>query len=398
MELSPLQARAYDLVQSWYNDDSSPQVFRLFGFAGTGKSTIANTLVSGIDGLVLFGTFTGKAAAVLRKKGNQTAQTIHSMIYRVLRPDKSRIQDMMKQIEDAPASDVAKLKEQLIELNRPRFRLLDENDDDDIDAPIFSASLIVVDEVSMVNEEMGKDLLSFGIKILVLGDPFQLPPVSGEGYFTNAEPDFLLDEIHRQAADSPIIQLATTVRKGGSLRYGVYGTSVVKGRATLRPDEMLRADQVLVGRNATRSGRNSIMRQLLGYRDPFPVPGDRLICLKNDSKLGLFNGIMYRVLERNAGRWIEMRLQDADQPDKDSILVNAHSEVFQGKSLAEMPWWQRKLAQEFDYAYAVTVHKYQGSQADNVILENESYCFREHAKRWLYTGITRAADRITVSM
>ena len=57
------------------------------------------------------------------------------------------------------------------------------------DSPAAKASLIVIDECSMVDEELGRDLLSFGKKVLVLGDPAQLPPVKGGGFFTEQEPD-----------------------------------------------------------------------------------------------------------------------------------------------------------------------------------------------------------------
>lgn len=89
-----------------------------------------------------------------------------------------------------------------------------------------SADLIVLDEVSMVNQQIAEDLRSFGKKILVMGDPGQLPPVAGAGAFTNREPDAFLAEIHRQAADSPIIRLATAARLGKPIRVGDYGDGV----------------------------------------------------------------------------------------------------------------------------------------------------------------------------
>ena len=73
----------------------------------------------------------------------------------------------------------------------------------------------------MVDEELGRDLLSFGKKVLVLGDPAQLPPVKGGGFFTEAEPDVMLTEVHRQAADNPIIRLSMTCAKAGRLSRGV---------------------------------------------------------------------------------------------------------------------------------------------------------------------------------
>ena len=165
-----------------------PQVFRLFGYAGTGKTTLARHLAEHVDGETAFGAFTGKAALVLRSKGCKDARTIHSMIYRP------------KDVETEEPSFV---------LTRTR--------------PAAAASLIVIDECSMVDEELGRDLLSFGKKVLVLGDPAQLPPVKGGGYFTEAEPDVMLTEVHRQAADNPIIRLSMDVREGRRLARGDYG-------------------------------------------------------------------------------------------------------------------------------------------------------------------------------
>jgi exodeoxyribonuclease-5 len=399
MELSPLQQKADAAVTDWYFNQPDKQVFRLFGYAGTGKSTIASKLLERLNAPFASATFTGKAASVLRRKGLPHTTTVHKLIYTVRPPDRAAILKLMEEIAAASAADVPDMKAKLIELNRPVF---DRINSDDEDAPINNVDLIVIDECSMVDEEMGRDLESFGVKILVLGDPFQLPPIKGQGYFTDAQPDFLLTEIHRQAADNPIIKLATDVRSGNRLRYGVYGSSVVKSRTQLSPRDLMDASQILVGRNATRRGRNTLVRSQLKRSDPLPVPGDRVICLKNDNKLGLLNGVMYEVVHRAQNRWVEMQLRNLDDPEAREVDVFAHEEVFLGKELNEMPYWLRKLAQEFDYAYAITVHKAQGSQWKDVLIENESYCFKgrngepDMSLRWLYTGITRAEERVTV--
>ena len=161
-----------------------PQVFRLFGYAGTGKTTLARHVAENVDGEVQFGAFTGKAALVLREKGCGEARTIHSMIYR-------------------PKD---------LDTEEPSF-VLNE------DSPASKASLIVIDECSMVDEELGRDLLSFGKKVLVLGDPAQLPPVKGGGYFTEQEPDVMLTDVHRQAADNPIVRLSMQIRAGERLKH-----------------------------------------------------------------------------------------------------------------------------------------------------------------------------------
>src|SRR5690606_6872894 len=128
-------------------------------------------------------------------------------------------------------------------------------------SPVAKAKLIVIDECSMVDEALGKDLLSFGTKVLVLGDPGQLPPVSGGGFFTEQEPDYLLTEIHRQARDNPIIQLAMHVREGKELMHGDYGAAQIIGRDAVTQDLVLGADQVLVGTNKTRKRYNQRLRE-----------------------------------------------------------------------------------------------------------------------------------------
>ena len=84
----------------------------------------------------------------------------------------------------------------------------------------------MIDECSMVDAELGRDLMSFDVPVLVLGDPAQLPPIQGGGFFTEAEPDAMLTEVHRQAQDDPIVRLSMEVREGAVSRAR---------RATARP-------------------------------------------------------------------------------------------------------------------------------------------------------------------
>ena len=240
------------------------------------------------------------------------------------------------------------------------------------------------------------DMLSFGTKVLVLGDPAQLPPIYGNGFFTNHEPDIMLEEIHRQAADNPIIHLATLTRQQKPLPVGIYGASEVCARR-MEPADALAADQVLVGRNATRRSCNTRMRELLSLTNPLPLGGDKLVCLRNDHGVGLLNGAMWNVasVEEYAEDNITMTIT-AEENKWSPMQVVAHKYPFLGPAATMPEWWDRNEAEEFDYGYALTVHKSQGSQWENVMLFDESYCFRADRWRWLYTGITRAARRITV--
>ena len=173
----------------------------------------------------------------------------------------------------------------------PRFSL-------NLDSELRHAKLGVVDEGSMVDGRMGEDLESFGTRLLVIADPAQLPPVYGAGYFTSREPDAFLDEIHRQALDSPILQLADLARHGRSLPYGQIGEGVdVRryGDPSLE-ERALSAEMIIVGRNRTRHACNTKIRRLLGRAGEIaPVPGDRAICLRNNHELGLLNGSTWTV-------------------------------------------------------------------------------------------------------
>jgi ATP-dependent exoDNAse (exonuclease V) alpha subunit len=367
---SPQQDDALRAVARWLKatQKRAPQVFRLFGYAGVGKTTLAKEIASGVDGKVLFGAFTGKAAHVLHQKGCSGASTIHSLIYK---------------LEDG-------------ERDEPRFVL-------NRDSPVSGASLVIIDEVSMVDEALGRDLLSFGTPILVLGDPAQLPPVKGTGFFTEARPDVMLTEVHRQAAESPIIRMATEVRQGGRLVVGEYGDARVIARAALSPDEVLAADQVLVGLNKTRHSYNDRIRTLKGIKSETPIVGDKLVCLRNSKEKRLLNGSLWRVAgtpapkkddRRDGTTRLVVTPDDAGARER-NVDVRVKSGFWSGRD-GDLDWRDKRGTEEFTYGYALTTHKAQGSQWDSVMVFDESATFRDDRARWLYTAITRAAKKLTV--
>jgi exodeoxyribonuclease-5 len=159
------------------------------------------------------------------------------------------------------------------------------------------------------------------------------------------------------------------------------------------------ADQVLVGRNNTRRAYNMRVRQKQNIEDPLPVAGDKLVCLRNNRKKGLFNGGLWRVKSRTASRSKSRILGMRLSPDEDTgfkvTKVSVRTDCFEG-GIEQIPWEQRKPYDEFDYGYVLTVHKSQGSQWDDVVLFDESFAFQDSRARWLYTGITRAAKRLSV--
>jgi exodeoxyribonuclease-5 len=373
MKFSPQQDEALKAVSRWLKDGRTP-VFRLFGYAGTGKTTLARHFAEHVDGEVLFAAFTGKAAQVLRARGAKNARTIHSLIYRP--KGEEEVSD-----EETGKTTVSPL----FSLNRQ--------------SPLAQAALIIIDECSMVDEALGRDLMSFGTPILVLGDPGQLPPISGGGFFTEHEPDILLTEIHRQARDNPIIDLAMQVREGREIMHGDYGTAQVIGKNDVDRDMVLEADQVLVGINRTRRRYNQRLRELKGFDQTYPQAGDKLVCLRNDPAKGLLNGSLWQVMTSSKetvkpGINLLVRPEDDDM-DRGSAKIKLLKSAFDDPDL-EVPWQTKKRYDDFDYGYALTVHKAQGSQWNSVVLFDESFAFRDSRERWLYTAITRAAERLVI--
>lgn len=336
--------------------------------------------------------------------GCPEATTIHSLIYRVRDGFPEELIRLLSELEALRAAvpldeDAVALKTREVEKARerarqPRWEL-------NLDSRLRKADLLVVDEVSMVDERMGEDLLSFGVPILVLGDPAQLPPVRGAAFLTGARPDVMLTEIHRQAADDPIVRLASMARERRLPPFGEYGESRVISPSDFDPvGELRNGEQIIVGKNATRRRANVRRRERLGFDDPLPVIGDRLVCLRNNHDLGLANGAVWNVLDRDGDPEfgvLDLLLEEDVGGDvyapRDRLLASVHTAPFLGE---ELNWFERQNAEEFDFAYALTAHKAQGSQWDSVVVVDESAVFRDNRWRWLYTAVTRAASRLVL--
>lgn len=409
MKFSPKQETALAKIARWLADPHAKPTFYLAGLAGSGKSTLVEHIVAGLRGRVVYMAPTGKAALVMRRKGCSSAKTVHSAIYRpagepMTKEQIAKVREEIKRlstVNDPGARATAdKLSQQIAHeaedssRKGPRFSL-------NVDSELKGAQLGVVDECSMADRRMGADLESFKTKLLVIGDPAQLPPVYGDGYFTSREPDAFLDEIHRQALDSPILYLADLARRGLNLPYGKVGEGVEVlpyGDPSLQ-DRALAADMIIVGRNRTRHACNAKIRRLLGRGDePAPVAGDRVLCLRNNAELGLLNGSSWQVehcvpnLDKMIAKIEVVSADDvSDHVECDTWL---HHFMAREAELEEIS--ARRAFNEWGYGWAQTVHKSQGSAFDNVLLFDESKQFGKDAHKHRYTGITRAISKLCV--
>jgi exodeoxyribonuclease-5 len=384
IQLSSQQAEGLDKALAWYNS-GDPSIFRLFGPAGTGKTTCLEAILAAIFPTynpldpedttpVEVATFTAKAASVVRSKGTRRARTIHSLIYRAF-----------------------VIKDKITGEEVLRFSRNPESD-------LHKTDLLVLDECSMINEKMATDILSYNVPILVLGDPAQLPPVFGEGYFTNAAPDHLLTEIHRQAADNPIVALATSIRQQAPIPSAFSDSRVRILPSLTHRDPLTSYDQIICGTNRTRRSLNAQTRALLfPQASLLPVPGDKLVCLRNDHNIGLLNGVLYRCISASEPspsqpQYFPISVQAIDDPSAPVLNVDAHTSYFLDPTTNEgkPPFDYAAKAAHFDFGYAITCHKSQGSQWSNILVYNEASAFRNDAHRWLYTAVTRASESLTL--
>lgn len=336
---------------------------------------------------VAFVAYMGKAAMQMARNG-LPAQTIHSLIYNCVRVP----------MYDKDGYMVVDSR------GKPKMKL-----DFVLKERLFSdIKLIIVDEASMVNKEIGEDLLSFGIPVIALGDLNQLPPVFGNPFFLN-NPRFRLTKVMRQKEGDPIVYLAHKVLDDEPLEIGVFGKSVVMDKSSLDLYQLTKADVVLTCTNRLRHDINSFFREEVHdfKKLQFPYVGEKVICRKNnweksiDKIIYLTNGmsgtIDYVDRESFDGKSIKIDFKpDFTHKTFKNLSVN-YKQLFESPGSEE----SNKFVigtEKFEFAYAITVHTSQGSQYPNVVFMRETQMAhdKEFFKKLQYTAITRASEQITI--
>lgn len=364
------------------------------GYAGTGKSTLVKFIISALQvdpDRVCYIAYTGKAATVLAAKGCPNALTAHKLLYKA------------------------------VPLPNGKYRFIPRPRDE------INFDVIVVDEISMLPKTLWNTLLKHRIYILAMGDPEQLPPVdTNEWNGVLDNPHIFLDEIMRQAQDSEIIRLSMWIRQGNLLEtYQAENQQVQIFSKNQIVDGMYDwADQILCATNKTKISINNFIRQQHN-RGPIPEVGDKIMSLNNHwdyiSNGGLWaltNGtigeiINFDVYKRPIPYYIapnteldymytNLLLEDGDKFD--AIPIDYNYLLTGEKSLTSRQKYQLTKSKtyedppfEFDYAYAITTHKAQGSEWDKVLIFEENFPFpKEDHRRWLYTAITRAKEKVVI--
>lgn len=382
IELSEDQRQAQDKILDFLKSDLA--LITMGGFAGTGKTTVIADTVKKIHDddrkSIAFCAFTGKAASILKEKLEaagaltpiDSCGTIHSLIYDPIINAKGLICG---------------------------FSRKDSIDED----------VIIADEASMIDENIFRDLKSYGKPIVAIGDHGQLPPVFGN-FNLMQDPSIRLEKIHRQAEANPIIRLSMMAREEGTIPVGEYGPGVskVSGTLVLHERDDLHKALVLCGRNRTRVFWNQKIRKQSGLfgKDltgvtPLPVQGDKVICLKNNRFAGIYNGttgVVTRVDQLDP-HWYNMGVK-IDGVMSFGYLGRVFKHQFNFESTIRE--WDgvepKKIGDLWDFGYCLTVHKAQGSEHSNVVVIEERMGMQtdDDWRRWLYTAVTRSKEKLLI--
>ena len=350
-----LSSEQQSAIDHLFHNHKKQQVQTLGGYAGTGKTTIISNLVdkyeeAGIRPIVL--AYTGKAVNVLKNK-DVPCQTIHSLLYTPMIDHEGNVEGWM------PVCNYNITK---------------------------NCDIIIVDESSMVDSVIYNDLVDTGLPLIFVGDHGQLEPISNANDFNlMRDPDLKLEEIHRNSGE--IAHFAEHLRKGkspasfpSSSRVQIVTCSAVK------PKHYADYDQVICLYNKTRTKINITVREYKKIHFSYIAIGEKIICLKNNHLEGLFNGMQGIVTKVHKNEKLSFTSNNVNYKN-----VSYDPDQF-GKEKNDFRK-ERSTKNPFDYAYAITCHKAQGDEWDDIIVYEEVNNFCD-TSRWRYTAASRARNSI----
>lgn len=384
IELNKAQKHVVKEAVKWYNHSDS-RLFQFTGEAGTGKSVVLRSIVDEL-GLaqeeVAPMAYIGAAAIVMRRKGFPNAKTIHSWIYNFSKyPEKDENGNVVY--------DEYYNRPKMKFMMRPKY--------------LRGIKLIIIDEAGTVPAKLAREIESRRIKVIATGDLNQLPPPFSSPYFLTSGTMYRLDEVMRQAEESPIIFLAHRAIQGKNLELGTYGNTMVINKDDLTEDMLKNAEIVLAGYNNTRDRLNRYYREMKGIdpSDILPKYGEPLICRKNHwakevDGISLANGLIGDVLSHPDVSGVRKGTFSVDflprMGNKAFLDLKVDLDYFkasteQKKSMNSM----YGSGERFEFAYSITTHISQGSQFNNGIYVEEAFPLKVQ-RQLNYTGITRFSD------
>jgi exodeoxyribonuclease-5 len=396
-----------------------PRIGVIAGYAGTGKTTLLKYVIEALisSGAPVVVAPTGKAALRVREATGISASTIHSWLYR--------------------AVEIEGSGEVTFEMKDP----VDVEPDDS------GSRLVIIDEASMVDKDIWNHIWDMCVvkklNILVVGDAFQLPPVKVDERDTipfsllsehfHYDKRVVLTEVMRQALDSPIIRASMMIRNGRAPEAmlalkRIKSTDLVEVSAKL-----VRSNGIVIcHRNETRAALNMCVRKATGQPENVLSVGEPLLVLQNNYALMRFNGEIavfkgwreeprsnHRIYNRFEKEKIltsrfGVAQLDIIEQEPTGIAVLCEEQIFGRTGKASFKSIESTAAiihgkpgkgggwpvLHANLAYAMTCHKSQGSEWDNVLvcLEPSVRLGDEEGRRWFYTAVTRAKESVLLCL
>lgn len=396
------QQQALDKIGAWWRDNRWDVVedrrsmqqghvdaFVLDGYAGTGKTTLAQALPQLLGCSITYAAYTGKAASVLRRKGMENATTLHAILFKPREREEER-EKLEQELEAAPESHKAQIAEKLMEIGDQVSFISDPDEE-----PPPDGDLLVVDERSMIDEWMLERIGRRFRRVLFLGDPFQLKPVKGVEAALYA--NFVMTDVQRHAG--PLLQAVTRIREGDD-PWDCVNEDFSWGPQS----ELWKNDVILCHRNATRKLTNERQRHRAGHEGR-PRKGEPMVILKNAHGYNLWNGEVWKLgadAELLDKFTMGVRFEERGDHLYEADTTRFRPSLMRPRKIMDAQREERRgfplrSVLQMDYGYGLTVHKSQGSEWPHVgIIHDYAGARDTDWRRWLYTACTRAQKSVQV--